>query len=70
MLPPSLRSKNNSSKKPAWSFSTYFMLVSCLVYSSTMNIEVTSSSETSVDFRWTTQNYIPEDRTLQSTTCL
>jgi hypothetical protein len=43
---------------------TWFMLVSCLAYSSTLMMKVTSSSETLVDLQWTTLCYIPEDRTL------
>jgi hypothetical protein len=31
-----------------------------------MKMEATYSSETSVDFQWTTQRYFPEDRTLVS----
>jgi hypothetical protein len=41
-----------------------FMLLSCLAYSGTMNMEATCSSKTSVDFHQITQGYIPEDRTL------
>jgi hypothetical protein len=40
---------------------TWFMLVSCLTYSATFKMEVTCSSERSVDFQRTTQRYIPED---------
>jgi hypothetical protein len=36
---------------------------SCLDYSSTLNLEATCSSETSVDLQRTTRCYIPEDRT-------
>jgi hypothetical protein len=36
-----------------------------LAYALTLMMEVTCSSETSVDFQWTTCCYIPEDRTLQ-----
>jgi hypothetical protein len=44
---------------------TRFTLVSsCLAYSSTLNIDATLSSETSVDYQRTTWHYIPEDRTL------
>jgi hypothetical protein len=46
-------------------FYTCFTVVSCLTYSSTLKIEATCSSETSVDFQLTTRCYIPEDRTLQ-----
>jgi hypothetical protein len=41
------------------------MLVSFLVYSSTMNMEGICFSETSVDFQQITRRYIPEDRTLR-----
>jgi hypothetical protein len=44
-------------------------LVSCSVYSSTLKIEATSSSETSVDFQRTTWRYIPEDRTFRKHCC-
>jgi hypothetical protein len=46
-----------------------FTLVSCLAYSSTLKMEVTCSSETSVDFQLTTRRYIPEFRTLQDKIC-
>jgi hypothetical protein len=36
----------------------------CLVYSSTLKMEATYSSETSVDFQRTSRNYIPEISTL------
>jgi hypothetical protein len=42
----------------------WFTLVSSLAYSSTLKIEVTRSSEMSVQFQRTTRSYIPEDRTL------
>jgi hypothetical protein len=42
----------------------YFMLISWLAYSSTLMMEEACSSEMLVDFKWTTQHYIPEDRTL------
>jgi hypothetical protein len=45
---------------------TYFMLVSCVAYSLTLKMETTCSSETLVEFQWTTWRYIPEDRTLHS----
>jgi hypothetical protein len=48
---------------------TCFTLASCLAYSSTLKIEATCSSETSVDFQWTTRRYIPENRTLQNRRC-
>jgi hypothetical protein len=38
-----------------------FTLVSYLAYSSTLKMEATCSSETSVDFQRTTHHYIPED---------
>jgi hypothetical protein len=39
-------------------------MVYCLAFSSTLKMEATCSSETSVDFQRTTRRYIPEDRTL------
>jgi hypothetical protein len=60
MLPPSLGLNSKPSKLAAC-----FMLDSYLPYSSTLNMEVIYSSETSVDFHRTTQCFIPEDRTLQ-----
>jgi hypothetical protein len=41
-----------------------FTLVSCSASSSTLKIEATYSSETSVDFQRATQRYIPGERTL------
>jgi hypothetical protein len=46
-----------------------FMLVSCSVYSPTLKMEATCSSETSVDFQRTTWCYIPEDSTLCNHCC-
>jgi hypothetical protein len=43
---------------------TCFILRSCSAYSSTLNIEATCSSETSVYFQRTIPRYIPEDITL------
>jgi hypothetical protein len=40
-----------------------FTLVSCLAYYSTLKMDVICSSEKSVDFQWTTWQYIPEDST-------
>jgi hypothetical protein len=50
---------------------TCFTVVSCLAYS-TLKMEATRSSETSVDFQRTTRHYIPEERTLYNhgVTCL
>jgi hypothetical protein len=45
-------------------FSACFMWVSCSDFSSTLKLEVTCSSRTSVDFQQTTPHCIPEDRTL------
>jgi hypothetical protein len=42
-----------------------FALVFCFTYSSTLKMEATFSSKTSVDFQRTTRPYIPEDSTLQ-----
>jgi hypothetical protein len=46
-----------------------FTLVSCLTYSSTLKMEVTCSSDTSVDLQRTTRRYIPEDWTLHNHRC-
>jgi hypothetical protein len=46
-----------------------FTLISCLACSSTLEREVTWSSETLVDFQRTTLHYIPEDRTLHNHRC-
>jgi hypothetical protein len=46
----------------------WFTLVSCLAYSLTLKIEAICSSKMSVDFPWTTQHYIPEDRKNSSVT--
>jgi hypothetical protein len=43
-----------------------FMLVSCFVYSSTLKMRVTCSSETSVDFHRTTRLYIRKHITLRN----
>jgi hypothetical protein len=41
-----------------------FKQVSCLAYSSTLNVEARCSSETSVDFQRITWRYMQENRTL------
>jgi hypothetical protein len=46
-----------------------FTLVSCLPYSLTLKMEVTCSSEMSVDFQRTTLHYIPKVRTLHNHRC-
>jgi hypothetical protein len=46
-----------------------FMLVSCVAYSSILQMEATCSSETSVDFQPTTGRYIPEHRTSYKNSC-
>jgi hypothetical protein len=51
--PPSSRSKNKQ-----LCFLLVFTLVSCLAYSSTLKMEATCPSETSVDFQRTTWRYI------------
>jgi hypothetical protein len=43
--------------------------VAYLIYWSTLNTEVTFSSETSVGFRRIKRSYIPEDRTLHNHLC-
>jgi hypothetical protein len=45
-------------------FPTEFRLVSCLAYSSSLKLEATCSSETSVDIQRTIRRYFPEDITL------
>jgi hypothetical protein len=60
MSPPSSESKNKPSKKPAWKK---------VAYPSTLKIEATYSSETSVDFRRTTRRYIAEDESLHNHNC-
>jgi hypothetical protein len=46
-----------------------FILVSSLAYSLTLKMEVTCSSETSVDFQQTMQSYLSEDRILHNHRC-
>jgi hypothetical protein len=46
------------------------MLVSRLAYSSILKIEVTFSSETSVQFQQTTRRYTPENGNLQGSLVL
>jgi hypothetical protein len=43
---------------------TCFIVVLCLAYSSSLQLEVICSSETLADFYWTAWCYITEDRTL------
>jgi hypothetical protein len=45
------------------------MLVSCLAYSSTLNMEATCSSETPVDFQRTKWHYIAEEKALHNRRC-
>jgi hypothetical protein len=45
------------------------MAVSCVVYSSTLKLEIIYFSETSIDFQQTTRCYNPEDKTLHSHRC-
>jgi hypothetical protein len=47
-----VRNQNEASSRAL--FATCFMLVSCLTFSSTLNMKVTDSSEISVGFQWTT----------------
>jgi hypothetical protein len=47
-----------------------YALVSCLAYSSTLKMEATCSSETSVEFQRTIRRYTPEDRTIQEITSI
>jgi hypothetical protein len=71
MSPPSSESKNKYSRNEreggsSAELATCFALVSWLTYFSTLRMEATCSSETSVDFQRTTRRYIPEDRTLHN----
>jgi hypothetical protein len=63
MSPLSSGSKNNPRKRPV-ELVTCFTLVSCLVCFSTIKMEKTCPSETSVDFQVTILLYIPEYRIL------
>jgi hypothetical protein len=45
--------------------SAFYLVVYCLVYSLTLNIEATDSSETSFKFQTATRPYMPKDRNLQ-----
>jgi hypothetical protein len=66
-----LRPKNKRRKKPACKqvASRAFTLVSFLVYSLTLKMETTCSSETSTHFQRATRRYIPEDRSLHNHCC-
>jgi hypothetical protein len=44
----------------------YEVLISCLVYSSTLKMEAICSSKMSVYILWTTRCHIPEERTIPS----
>jgi hypothetical protein len=44
----------------------YFKMISCITYSSTLKMEATCSSETSVDFQPSIWRYNPEYRTLRN----
>jgi hypothetical protein len=50
--------------RPIALLATCFILVSCLAHSLFLEMQMTCSSETSVDFQWTTRHYVPEHRTL------
>jgi hypothetical protein len=55
--------KSKPSKKPAWK------QVASRAYFSTLKMEATCSSETSVNFQWITGRYMPQDRTLHNHRC-
>jgi hypothetical protein len=63
-----LEEARNQQKAGGRLLATCGPLVSCLAYSSTPKMEG-QCSETSVAFQWTTQRYIPEDRTLHNHRC-
>jgi hypothetical protein len=67
-MSPSLELKKWSKKHhEAGSFACFLLiLVSCLAYSSSLKMEATCYPETSVDFRWTTQRYVTEDKPLHN----
>jgi hypothetical protein len=48
---------------------TCFMLVSGLAFTSTLKMEATCFSETSIDFHRTTRHSVPDDRTLHFDHC-
>jgi hypothetical protein len=60
------RTKDEISMKEAASF---FHAGFLLTYASTLKIEAMCSSETPVEFQWTTQRYIPENRDLHNHRC-
>jgi hypothetical protein len=60
------RNQGESCWQGEFSFPPSFTLVSCWAYSSTLKMEATCSSETSVGFQRTTRHYFPEDSTLHS----
>jgi hypothetical protein len=57
------RVEENSKQDKKFCLSPAFTLLSCLTYSSTLEMEA-ACSETSIDFQRTTCRYTPEDRTL------
>jgi hypothetical protein len=61
----SLKVNQNESRWQAEPFRMDF----CLAYPSTLKAEAIYSSETSVDFQWTTRCYVPEGRTLHNHRC-
>jgi hypothetical protein len=65
IMPPSSGLKTKSSKKLAL-LAACFVLISCLAYSLTVKIEVTCYSKMLVDFQWTVEHYIPEDKILHN----
>jgi hypothetical protein len=58
------RKSTDDSKERVACLSPAFTLVSCSACFSTLKMEVTCSSEMSIDFQRITWRYIPEDRTL------
>jgi hypothetical protein len=63
------QSKSRKQHEACRNLAACFIPVSYLTYSSTLKIEATYSSETSVEFHRTTWRYIPQDRTVHNDRC-
>jgi hypothetical protein len=62
-------SRSRNQRKSKLCLPPAFTLASCLPYFSTLKMEATCSSETSVNFQRTTRRYISEDSTLHNHRC-